>query len=195
MSTLSPIKLPPPPSEEEPQNDEAVNQEKEEANLRRELLNLIASGGFKYSRKIIEKANFEQLKDIKMIYERQRAKHLVKTLISWMAIIVAKGLYKIDCLGEHQVEPLTKSLTEDELLEQDMLWLLGKFIHQVPCPGIISASGKVGFEVVKHKWGKKFKKVEQGVVSLVKETKEEVAKQKRRNSLSSISSLSSEDES
>ena len=194
MSTLSPIKLPPPPSEEEPQNDEAANQEKE-ANLCRELMNLIALGSFKYSCKIIEKANLEQLKDIRMIYDRQRAKHLVRTLISWMAVIIAKGLYKIDCLGEHQVEPLTKSLTEDELLEQDMLWLLGKFIHQVPCPGVISASGKVGIEVVKHKWGKKMKKVEQGVVSLVKETKEEVAKRKRRNSLSSILSLSSEDES
>ena len=117
MSTLSPIKLPPPPpSEEEPQNDKAANQEKE-ANLCRELMNLIASGSFKYSCKIIEKANLEQLKDIRMIYDRQRAKHLVRTLISWMAIIIAKGLYKIDCLDEHQVEPLTKSLTEDELLE------------------------------------------------------------------------------
>ena len=193
--SLSPIKLPSPPPKEEPtQNDEAANQEKEEANLRRELMNLIASGSFKYSCKIIEKANLEQLKDIRMIYDRQRAKHLVKTLISWMAIIIAKGLYKIDCLGEHQVEPLTKSLTEDELLEQDMLWLLGKLIHQVPCPGIISAGGKVGFEVVKHKYGKKFKKVEKGVVSLVRETKEEIAK-RRRSSLSSISSLSSEDES
>ena len=76
-----------------------------------------------------------------------------------------------------------------------MVWLLGKFIHQVPCPGVISASGKVGIEVVRRKWGKKMKKAEQGVVSLVKETKEEVAKRKRRNSLSSISSLSSEDQS
>ena len=177
--SLSPIKLPSPPPKEEPtQNDEAANQEKEEANLRRELMNLIASGSFKCSCKIIEKANLEQLKDIRMIYDRQRAKHLVKTLISWKAIIIAKGLYKIGCLGEHQVEPLTKSLTEDELLEQDMLWLLGK----------------VGFEVVRHKYGKKFKKVEKGVVSLVREAKEEVAK-RRRSSLSSISSLSSEDES
>ena len=160
-------------------------------------MDLIALGSFKYSRQIIEKANFEQLKDIKMIYDRQRAKHLVKTIISWLGIFVSKGLYKIDYIGEHQVEPVTKSLTEDELFEQDMIWLLGKVINQVPCHGFISADGKVGVEVVKHRYGKKFKKVGKGVVSLVREAKEEVIKQKvfsrpiekeRRNSLSSISS-------
>ena len=109
-------------------------------------MGLIALGGFRYSRQIIEKASFEQLKDIKMIYDHQRAKHLVGTIISWLAIIVAKGLHKIDCLGEHQVEPLTKSLTEDKLFEQDMIWLLGKFINQIPCHGLISAGGRVGLE-------------------------------------------------
>ena len=44
MNTLPPIKLPPPPSEEEAtqNDDEVVKQEKEEANLRKELMNLIA---------------------------------------------------------------------------------------------------------------------------------------------------------
>ena len=178
-----------------------MKQEKEEANLHKELMDLIALGGFRYSRKIIEKASFEQLKDIKMIYDRQRAKHLVRTIISWLAIIVAKGLHKIDCLGEHQVEPLTKILIKDELFEPDMIWLLGKFINQIPCHGFISAGGRVGFEVAKHKLGGGLKKVERDVVSLVKETKGEVAKRKvlpkpterERSPLSSVSSISSDE--
>ena len=166
MNTLPPIKLPPPQVEATQNDDEVVKQEKEEANLRKELMGLIALGGFRYSR---------QLKDIKMIYDCQRAKHLVRTIIFRLAIIVAKGLHKIDCLGEHQVEPLTKSLTEDKLFEQDMIWLLGKFINQIPCHGFISAGERVGFEVAKHKLGGGLRKVEMDVVSLVKETKGEVA--------------------
>ena len=199
MSNLSPIKLPLP---DESQDNESERQEREEEDkLREELLHLVSSGGFKYSRCVIEKANLESPKDIKMIYDQVRAKHLVKTIISYLAVIIARGLYKVNCLGERQVEPLIESVTEDQLFEQDMVWLFGKLINRVPCPGLISVGGKVGMEVVKHKWSKGLKKVEECVTSFAKEVRGEVASRKakpvatRANSLSSISSLSSEDES
>ena len=199
MSNLSPIKLPQP---DEPQDNESERREKEEEDkLRGELLHLVSSGGFKYSRRVIEKANLESLRDIRMIYDQVRARHLVKTIISYLAVIIARGLYKVDCVGEHQVEPLIESVTEDQLFEQDMVWLLGKLVNKVPCPGLVSVGGKVGMEVAKHKWGKQLKKVEEGVTSFAKEVKGDMAGRrtklvvKRANSLSSISSLSSEDES
>ena len=135
MTTLSPIRLPPPPPEETPQvNDEEDKQKQEEEKLRKELLSLVASGTFKFSRKVIEKATLENLRDIKTIYDQQRARHLVKMLISYLAVFISRGLHKIDCRGEQQVGPLITSLTEDELLEQDRVWLLGKMITSVPCP-------------------------------------------------------------
>ena len=197
------MRIPPPPEEPQSINDEEVRTKQEEEALRKELLSLVASGAFKFSRKVIENATLEYLRDIKAIYDQQRAKHLVKMLISYLAVFIARGLHKIDCLGEHQVESLITSLTEDELLEQDLVWLLGKMVNSVPCPGLVSAGGKVGIEVVKHKFAKRLKKVEKGVVTLVKETKEEVSKgkgvapqkPKRANSLSSVSFLSSDEES
>ena len=199
MSTLSPIKMPPPPEEPQPQEGSKDKNHQEEEKLRKEFLMLISSGSFKFSRRVMEKATLEYLKEIKVIYDQQRARHLVKMLISYLAVFVARGLHKIDCMGEQQVEPLITSLTEDELLEQDLVWLLGKMINSVPCPGLVSAGGKVGVEVVKHKWGKKLKKAEKAVIALAKETKDEVGKKKaapppkRANSLSSVSSVSSDE--
>ena len=203
---LSPMKLPDPEPEEplaqDKNNDNEAQQKQEEEKLRQELLSLIASKHFTYSTKIVEKAKLEHLREIREIYERQRARCLVKLVISYLAIFITKGLYQIDCLGEHQVEPLQRSLTEDELLEDDLVWLLGKLINKVLCAGIVSAGGKVGIKVVKHRYGKRINAGAKKVASLVKETKEEMGKQKavtppppkpkRANSLSCISSSDEE---
>ena len=77
MVSLSPIKIPPP--EKPSQDDESTRREEEEKKLCAELLNLIFSKQFKYSRRVVEKAKLEGLKDIKLIYGQQRARHLIKT--------------------------------------------------------------------------------------------------------------------
>ena len=188
-----------PPEEPQDANDEEAVQHQEEEKLRQELLEFIATNNFKFSSKVVEKVNnLEQLQQIWEIYERQRARHLGRLVTSYLAVFITKGLHHIDCLGEHQVEPLQKSLTEDELLEDDLVWLLGKLINKVPCAGVVFAGGKIGIEVVKHKYGKKIKAGIKRTVALIKETREEVNKKKsvlppkKRNSLSSVSSQEEE---
>ena len=199
--SVSPIKLPQPEDTITwPDTDEEVKQKREEEGLRKKLLDLTFAGGFDYSRKIIRKANLEQLREIHEIYDHKVARHLVETLISYMAIFIATGLYKIDWIPKDRVEPLTNSLSEDELLKRDLVWLLGKFIPKVPCPGLSSAGVKIGLEVTSHKLSNRLREGASKVASIMKETEQKVLERgkkeppKRQNSLSSISS-DSEDES
>ena len=69
--SLTPIQLPAP---EEPTNDTKNEEEvkRKEGKLRNELLQLVFSGSFKYSKRVIGKANLEQLEDIQTIFEQQR---------------------------------------------------------------------------------------------------------------------------
>ena len=152
MASLSSIKIPP-PLEEPTQDDESVKREEEEEKLRVELLNLIFSKKFRYSERVFQKADLAHLQEIKTIYEQHRATRLVKLFISYLPVLVVKGLHVVDCIAKEQVEPLKKSLIEDELLEEDMVWLLGKIMNEVPCLGSISATGKIGMEVATHKFG------------------------------------------
>ena len=85
-------------------------------------------------------------------------------------------MHKVDFIGEEQVEPVIKDLTENELLEDDFVWLFGKMAGSAPCPGIMSAGGKLGVEVLKHKCEKKMIQVAKKGAQFVKEVKKETKK-------------------
>ena len=179
MTTLSPIKIPPPSEESAPPNNEEDKQKWEQ--LRNRLMLEVDEGKFKFSREVVKRAPHQYLKEIDGVYYRQRALVFVKRIFRIGAHIIAHMLHWADFIGKDEVKDVIADITEDEALEQDVLWLFGDLMG----PGFVGVVGGVGVRVIKHKFRRGAAMVAKKVAKDVKTVRRE-----RLDSISSVSSLS-----
>ena len=191
MTTLSPIKVPPPPEDGEPKVGNDGNKEDKQAleQLRSKIMLDTDEGKFKFSREVVKKAPPQYLKEIESAYYRQRSLVFVRKIIKIGAHIIAHVLRWADLIGKDEVKDVITDIIGDVDLEQDVLWLFGDLLGKVPCPGFVGVVGGVGVRIVKHKFGKGAAAVAGKVAGNVRNIREEV-KRERSDSLSSVSSLS-----